>query len=212
MEFVFGMNVTGSDGTEAGILDHVLVAPQSREITHIVLRSEEVSEDVLLPISLIQGNAGERLLLQVASGDLGRMPRYYEGRTSSSPAGRVDVSTVHESADARLRLEDALNVASDVRQYGCETKVVMSDGSEGWLLGLAADQYQNQVSDLRLGGLGEHIATVSGQWIGELGVDTIQVAAPRDELSRLVGEAAGFYVPRTSGEPRTVEERHRTRG
>src|SRR5919201_5388976 len=123
MDLVFGMTVVGSDGAGAGTFDRVLVDPAKREITHIVVRSPSVSEDVLLPLNLVQGSTEDRLLLHAASGDLEQMPRYYEGRASSPPSGRVDTSVVREPADRRQTLEDALKVPPSVRQYGADTGV-----------------------------------------------------------------------------------------
>ena len=110
MELVFGMPVIGRDGDEAGALDRVLVDPGRREVTHIVVKSAAVSEDVLLPLSLVQGNSDGRLLLHAATGDLATMPRYYEGRTSSPPAGRVDTAVVREPGERRADLEAALAI------------------------------------------------------------------------------------------------------
>jgi hypothetical protein len=154
MDFTFGMTVVGSDGTEAGQLDHVLVNPATREITHVVVRSPEVSEDVLLPLSLLQGNTDHELLLHLGSGDLEDMPRYYEGRTSSPPAGRVDTAPVRESGERRADLETALDVPPNACQYGPETRVTTSDNREGRLAGLAADHYANRLSMLRVRGIG----------------------------------------------------------
>lgn len=44
MEFVFGMSVIGSDGSDAGVLDYVLVAPSTREITHLAVRTPQELE------------------------------------------------------------------------------------------------------------------------------------------------------------------------
>jgi hypothetical protein len=205
MDFVFGAAVVGNDGAEAGTLDRVLVDPRTREISHLVVRSPRVSEDVLLPLSLVQGNADHRLLLHVAAGDLEHMPRYYEGRTSSPPAGRVDTSVVPEPADRRQDLERALNVSPDARQYGPETRVTTADNAEGRLVSLAAEQYTNRVSQLCVGGLGDQDITVPDRWIGELGTDVIAVSATREQLRHLVGSQAGPYVARSAGEARGAE-------
>jgi hypothetical protein len=110
VELVFGMPVIGRDDDEAGALDRVLVDSGRREVTHIVVKSATVSEDVLLALSLVQGNSDGRLLLHAATGDLANMPRYYEGRTSSTPAGRVDTAVVDEPAERRQDLERSLAV------------------------------------------------------------------------------------------------------
>ena len=207
MDLVFGMTVVGSDGAGAGTLDRVLVDPAKREITHIVVRSPSVSEDVLLPLSLVQGSTEDRLLLHAASGDLEHMPRYYEGRASSPPSGRIDVSVVREPADRRQSLEAALNVPADAREYGPDTRVTTADNTEGHLISLAADQYTNQLSGLRVGGLGEQEVAVPDRWIGELRDGAIGLTVPSDRLDRLVGPQAASYVATEFETPREGMER-----
>lgn len=201
MEFRFGMPVVDGGGEEAGTLDHVLVSAGTREVTHIVVRSPRVSEDVLLPLSLVQGNIGDRLMLQMAATDLLNMPRYYEGRTTSPPSGRVDTAIVRETAEQRQKLEDALNVQPDAREYGAETTVTTTDRAVGRLVAVAADQYTNRVSEVRVGGLRDPELIVLERWIGDLGADTIALGASCADLERVVGSPAGAYIPRTTEEP-----------
>ena len=75
-----------------------------------MVRSPRVSEDVLLPLNMVQGNMDSHLLLYAASDDFTNLPRYYEGWTSSPPAGCVDTSMVREPAERRQSLDDALAV------------------------------------------------------------------------------------------------------
>jgi hypothetical protein len=200
MYLQFGLAVIGSDGSPVGTLDHVLVAPKRREVTHVVVRSAQVSEGVLLPLNLVQGNAGDHLLLQVPSGALAQMARYYEGRTTSPPAGRVDTAIAGEPAERRQSLEDALAVSSDALQYGRETRVATRDGMTGRLVGLGADLYVNRLSELRAGGLREQDVTVPEPWIGALEPDAIAVNAAAPELGRLIG-VPGDTTSGGAGEP-----------
>jgi hypothetical protein len=150
MDPVFGMVVVGRDGDEAGTLDRVLVDPDRREVIHLMVRPPGTSEDVLVPLSLVQGNSADRLLLRAAAGDLANMPRYDEGRTSSPPAGRIDTSAVREPPERRRDLERALNVAADALELGPDTQVELSGGPPGTVLGLMTDQYTNTVAELRV--------------------------------------------------------------
>jgi hypothetical protein len=150
MELVFGMPVVGRDGDEAGTLDRVLVDPGRREVTHLVVKPVAVSEDVLVPLSLVQGTSDTRLLLHAAAADLANMPRYYEGRTSSPPAGRVDTAAVDEPADRRQDLERSLAVAPDALELGPASELGTSAGAPGGLLGLTVDDYTYAVAELRV--------------------------------------------------------------
>jgi len=184
MYFVFGMNVLGNDGTPAGTLDRVLLDPSSREITHVVVRSPEVSEEVLLPLSMVQGNTDHHLLLYAASGDLTNMPRYYDGRTSSPPAGRVDTSVVREPAERRQALDQALAVPANALELGPETAITTSDGSEGLLLGVMAEQYVHRLSGLCMSGLCERDVLVAADWIEALHSGAIALSATCDRVQQ----------------------------
>jgi hypothetical protein len=150
---------------------------------------------------------GDPVELHAAAGDLENMPRYYEGRASSPPAGRVDTSVVREPPDRRESLEAALNVPPDAREYGPETRVATADGAEGHLISLAADHYTNGLSELRVAGLGGRPLTIPERWIGELGPGLITLTAPRDELERLLGAQAAPYVATEFETPREGMDR-----
>lgn len=211
MDLIFGMPVVGRDGDEAGTLERVLVDPNRRQVTHIVVRSPHVSEEVLLPLSLVQGNAESRLLLHADSGDLEHLPRYYDGRLGSPPAERVDTGQVPEPGSRRQDLDIAMNVPPDAREYGPTTRVATND-AEGQLVSLSAEQYDDRISALRASGLLAEAAVVPARWLGELQPGCIVVNATSDQLDQIVGQQAGLYIAQQAGEPRRVEERSQPPG
>jgi hypothetical protein len=211
MELIFGMPAIGTDGAECGSLRRVLVDPDTREITHVVVLAPRVNDDVLLPLSMVQGSTELRLVLHVASGDLEQMPRYDEGRITSPPAGRVNTAVVREPEERRADLETALAVPPAAREYGPETAVISGDET-GQLLSLAADQYTNRVSELRASGLLEQDVVVPDRWIGDLRADAIVLDAATDQLDQLIRAQAAPYVAQQSGSPREVNERTREPG
>jgi hypothetical protein len=204
MHLCFGMAVRGSDDTEAGALECVLIAPDTREITHVVVRSPQVSEDVLLPLSMVQGSTDHGLLLHVASGDLASMPRYYEGRTSAPPAGRVDTSVVPEPAARHGDLEAALAVQSNALELGPETAITTSDGSDGLLVGVLAEQYVNRLSGLCMSGLCERDVVVPDERIGAMYAGAIAIEATCGELP---GFAPAPVLAGVGATPSPAEER-----
>jgi hypothetical protein len=209
MYFVFGMQVVGADGTAAGSLDRVLVDPSSREVSHVVVRSPEVSEEVLLPLNMVQGNTDHELLLYVASGDLTNMPRYYEGRTSSPPAGRVDTAIVREPAARREDLEQALSVPANALELGTETAITTSDGSEGLLAGVMTEQYLNHLSELCLSGLCERDVLISADQIGALHAGAIALKVTCEQVQQASSAPARESGAQESGALDESAERHR---
>ena len=75
MNLLFGMPVKGSDGQDGGKLDRLLVAAAEHEVTHVVVRSDMVSEDLLVPLSLVQDTERGELHLRLPAAQLMAMPR-----------------------------------------------------------------------------------------------------------------------------------------
>lgn len=210
MRFTFGMTTVGSDGAEASTLKAVLLSPATRELTHVIVRSPRVSEDLLLPLSLVQGNADQGLLLHAAGGDLENMPRYYEGR-ATPPAGRVDTAVVREPGERRASLDEALNVPPDAVVLGPDTRARTVDQREGWLVGVTSEEYANRLSEVHVGGIRDHVVAVPERWIGTLRSDAVSVSTTSDQLERLIGPQGAPYIAQQGGEARQVIERERPR-
>lgn len=112
MYLAFGQAVRTGDGEPLGTLQYVFIDPARRAVTHIIIRSPRVSEEVLLPVDLVQGNLEDSLVLHAASDDLENMPRYYAGRRSSPPASRVDTAIVREPSERRASLDHLIGAPS----------------------------------------------------------------------------------------------------
>jgi len=98
MDLLFEMPAKGSDGQDVGKLDRLLVSAGESEVTDVVIRSEMVSEELLVPLSLVQATERGELLLRILSAQLPAMPRYYEGRSDVPPVGRMDVRSPEGTA------------------------------------------------------------------------------------------------------------------
>jgi hypothetical protein len=209
MYFTFGMAVCGSDGSEAGTLERVLLAPDTREVTHVVVRSPRVSEDVLLPLNMVQGNMDSQLLLYAASDDFSNLPRYYEGRTTSPPAGRVDTSVVREPAERRQSLDDALAVPSNALELGPEACITTADGSDGRLAGLMLDEYVNQLTALCMSGLCDDDLVVPVAAIDGIHPGAITLSATCDQFRPVAASPAVAATTGSSGDASEATERDR---
>lgn len=200
MDFVFGAPAISRDEVHAGTVKRLLIVPGTREVTHLIIQSPQASEDLLIPLNMIQGIHGNQVVLYVTSHDLDNMPRYYEGRESSPPAGRVDVSAVREPVERRSQLEDALNVADDALDLGPETDVITTDKKQGTLRGLMVDEYVNRLTRLHVDGLGNAEVTIDARWIGELRSGIIELNATREQLDEPVRSEQEPYIVTETGE------------
>jgi hypothetical protein len=69
------------------------------------------------------------------------------------------------------------------------TRVVATEGAEGRLVGLAADQYVNHIAELHVEGWRDDEAAVPGDRIGELAPEAIRVNMAVAEAGRHVRSA-----------------------
>lgn len=108
MNLLFEMRVTGYDGEAAGTLDRVLVSAGEGEVTHVVIRSDIVSEDLLVPLSLVQSTDRGELRLRIPAAQLAAMPRYYEGRSNVPPVERMEIPPESQTTLAGREFVDSL--------------------------------------------------------------------------------------------------------
>jgi uncharacterized protein YrrD len=79
MQFRDGTTVFASDGREVGEVDRVVIDPETREVTAVIVRKGLLfSEDKVVPISLIAEATDERVTLREDAGDLERLPLFEE--------------------------------------------------------------------------------------------------------------------------------------
>jgi uncharacterized protein YrrD len=71
--------VRTADGRDAGRVDRVVLDPQTKEVSHIVVRQGLLfTEDKVLPVSLIANAAEEGVALRAAAADLEALPPFEE--------------------------------------------------------------------------------------------------------------------------------------
>jgi len=197
MELMFGMRVVDSTGADAGRLDRLLVHTGTREATHVVVRTLEVSEDLLLPLSLLLGAEDGLLRLRLELSALPKMPRYFEGR-EGTPRERVDTSLASPAATRHL-LDEALGIDASTVELGAETPVRSSDGELVCLAGIGVETGAPMIDVVyTLGPVGEQ-DRIPADWIAEIRADGVMLTVS----ARDVAEAPGH--PRPSQEPKPLE-------
>lgn len=98
MEFKQGTKVTTYDGKDVGSVDRVVLNPNTKEVTHIVVRKGFLfSEDKIVPMSLIASATDQSVTLRQDAGKLDELPPFEEThyiglgeeetRTAAYPAG-----------------------------------------------------------------------------------------------------------------------------
>lgn len=184
MQLDFDMPVVADDGLDAGALDRVLVDRERGAVTHVVLRTPLTSEEVLLSIDLVLGTADGRLRVRPGRDELFVLPRYYEGRKSELPPGRVDTSGVPQPPERRQELEQALGISEDTVELGPETRVMTTDEAEAQLVGIGSNDPGNDISRLRVRGPAGAETDVPASWIDVMREDVVALTVSRDDILR----------------------------
>ena len=89
VQFQKNMAVFTANGQEVGSLDRVVFSPQSKMVTHIVVRTGGLlnKADKVVPIELVTTTAENRIMLLDEAGDLESFPSFEEERIVDKKAG-----------------------------------------------------------------------------------------------------------------------------
>lgn len=92
MEFKQGTSVYTSHGEDVGGVDRVVLNPNTKQITHIVVRKGVLfPEDKIVPLSLIASADEDRVVLRRDAGELNDLPPFEE--THYVPLDETEVNT-----------------------------------------------------------------------------------------------------------------------
>lgn len=79
MQFKEGAKVVTADGERIGSIDRVVLEPDTKEVTHLVVNKGFLfSEDKVVPMSLVGPATEERVTLREDAGDLEELPDFEE--------------------------------------------------------------------------------------------------------------------------------------
>lgn len=78
MQFKQDASVYSADGEKVGQIERVVIDPDSREITHVIVRRGALfTEDRVIPVELVATTSEDQATLRADAGDLGELP-YFE--------------------------------------------------------------------------------------------------------------------------------------
>ncbi len=100
MQFEEGAEVLTRDGQRAGAIDCVVIDPQTKKITHIVVRKGFLfTEDKVIPVEWFAQAADSRAVLDVQHGDVESLPSFEERHYL--PWESIDAEGVYPPGHAR---------------------------------------------------------------------------------------------------------------
>lgn len=89
MQFKEGANVFTADGERVGTIDRVVLEPDTKEVTHLVVQKGFLfTEDKVVPMSLVGPATEERVTLREGAGDLEALPDFEESHYVPIERGR----------------------------------------------------------------------------------------------------------------------------
>lgn len=79
MQFAEGAKVFTADGEKVGTIDRVVLEPDTKEVTHLVVQKGFLfTEDKVVPMSLVGSATEDRVTLREDAGDLEKLPDFQE--------------------------------------------------------------------------------------------------------------------------------------
>src|SRR5262245_31217786 len=91
--------VLASDSHEIGSLDRVVLNPETKVVTHIVIRTSTLlrKEDKILPLDLVDETTEDRIILRAGSGDADAFPLFEEQEIVEEQDRTSEVSSAHDA-------------------------------------------------------------------------------------------------------------------
>jgi len=99
MEFRRGVDVLTSEGEHAGSLDEIVLNPQTKEMTHLVIRKGVLfTEDRLVPIDMVAKAGEEEIRLREFPADVENLPIFEETHYVPLDQDEVKINSLDTTA------------------------------------------------------------------------------------------------------------------
>jgi hypothetical protein len=203
MQIRFGTKVLCEDGEEAGDVGGVVVDTDSRQVSHVVLaRGKLFAQNWLIPLNMVQGEMGGKLLLYAKATELPQLPQFIPGMLASNHGADGEGSTPTVGQGKAEGHAMAVRLVRVLLKEGSE--VLALDGRLGTLMGVRLQLYTDTLSSIAARSDNGEI-DVPETWVSEIRPQRIKLAATREQAAGLVGPEAGPYLAVEGNEQRSEE-------
>jgi uncharacterized protein YrrD len=206
MELKQDARVLTATSKDAGRVDRVVIDPKTKEVTHIVVRRGMfLTEDKVVPVSLIASATESGVTLREDAGDLSSLPKYQETHYVSAfeednPARRATPVYTYMPHGATVTLEPGgvgyqeiitqkrINIPEDTVALREGARVISSnDKHVGHVDEVLTDPVTNQVSHFVIssGVLLKSRKLIPIEWAADLSEDRVDLAVGTGTLERL---------------------------
>ena len=207
VQFQKDATVVASNGQELGSIERVVLSPESKMVTHIVVRKGALLNrvDKVVPIDLIAEMTEDRIILSDEAGDLESFPPFEEERVVDKKIG-LDQPPIFDSSSPELTgyLEPNILVIPDPgEQYVTQidqnipegtvalkegAKVITADGQhvgkvERVLAELSADQVTHLLVSRRI--FPKETKLIPMDWVTTMTDDEVYLGVEEDTVKEL---------------------------
>lgn len=211
MKICFGAKVVCQRGEEAGEVARVIIATETLEATHIVIRAgrrtaPDQAQGRLVPLSMVQGSTERGLILHSTLEQLAQVPRFVPEAyvTAESAAGEqrqagmgAGLSAPPQVASGDVEHERRSLAPRHVSvALGRDYTVGALDGPLGPLAGVRLDLYTNRLASIIVdkGVVFNRQVDVPAMWVSEIGPRQVKLATTVQQAAEIVGPEAGPYL------------------
>ena len=207
VQFQKNATVLASNGQELGSMERVVLSPESKLVTHIVVRKGALLNrvDKVVPIDLIAEMTEDRIILSDEAGDLASFPPFEEERVVDKKIG-LDQPPIFDSSSPELigYLEPNIPVIPDPgEQYVTQidqnipegtvalkegAKVITADGQHvGKVERVLADLSADQVTHLLVsrGMFPKETKLIPMEWVTTMTDDEVYLGVEEDTVKEL---------------------------
>lgn len=197
-------HVLASNAQEVGSLDRVVVNPETKVITHIVVRMGSLfnKEDKIVPIELVTDTTEDLVVLEADVSTVESMPRFEEKQIVSEEQTLQGPSASENTQPAVISLvldtttnetyttETVQNIPEGTVAMKEGAKVISADGEHvGNVERILADSAVAQITHLMIsrGILTKEVKLIPVKWVLKIGEENVYLNVNKDSLDGLNG-------------------------
>jgi uncharacterized protein YrrD len=207
MQFQQDVSIVTANGQEVGHIDRVVVDPQAKAVTHIVVRKGFLfKKEKIVPIGLIANATEDRITLRADAGDLEALPPFEEKHYVQPEGGTAPTNSPPGSAPSLYvpsplggaqgaSLPDERHIAQ-IEQNIPEGTIAMKEGAKaittegkhvGNVEGVFTDLPEERATHLLIskGLLSKERKLIPITWVTIMGEDEVHLAVKEEALEDL---------------------------
>jgi uncharacterized protein YrrD len=184
-----------ADGTHVGKVDRVVIEPEAKLVTDIVIhKGTWLSRDIVVPLESVERTDAKGVYLRLSRDEVEALPDFVEVEWASPAEGWVPPPGYFENvvlwppyyAQPTAPTSERQNIGADEVAVTEGTEVECTDGKLGVVDRVVLDAATGRLEGLvvREGIFLRHDVVVPVQWIADTTADVVQLNVTRDQVAR----------------------------